>query len=214
MTKEALIAAGFTEEQATKIMGLHKQAIDGHYIPKDKFEAERENVKTLTTQLSERDSQITELGKFKGTAEELQGKVTDLEAKNKAAKEEYDSAVLTLQRNTAIKMEIQGKVIDPDDVIPKLDDSKIVLKDGKIESGLTEQLEALKKEKPHYFKEETNDGNKNLPKGWDLFGKTPPEGDDTKKKQVDEASEFGINLAKNIASGKAVADKAAEHYFK
>ena len=79
MNKETLIAAGFTEEQATNIMKMHQQAIDGHYVPKATFDAERDKVKNLTTQVADRDKQITELGTFKGTAEQLQSKVAELE---------------------------------------------------------------------------------------------------------------------------------------
>ena len=52
MTKESLIAAGFTEEQATKIMGMHTEAIDGNYVPKATFDAERDKSKNLTACLS------------------------------------------------------------------------------------------------------------------------------------------------------------------
>lgn len=213
MNKESLIAAGFTEEQATKIMQMHQKAIDGNYVPKATFEAEREKSKNLTTQLADRDKQITELGTFKGTAEQLQSKVADLEKQNKEAKEKFDADLLQAQKDAAIRFDIASRVIDADDVLPKLDQSKIVFKDGKIESGLTEQLDELQKSKPHYFKtEKKEDGG--LPSGW-LFGSTPPDSSDKGEggDQKTDAQKFGELLAASKKSGETAAEKAANIYF-
>lgn len=214
MNRESLIAAGFTEEQVGTILKLYKTAIDGNYIPKATFEAERETVKSLKNQITERDNQISTLGKFKGTAEELQNKVSELEKQNKEAKEKFDADLLKAQKDAAIRFDIANAVIDPDDVIPKLDDSKIVFKDGKIVSGLTEQLDSLKESKPHYFKQaESKEGGQ--PKGW-IFGGTPPEGSDGGKggENKSDAQKFGEMLAASKMSGSAAADKVAETYFK
>ena len=213
MNKETLIAAGFTEEQATKIMQMHQQSIDGHYVPKATFEAEREKNKNLTTQVADRDKQIAELGAFKGTADELQNKVADLEKQNKDAKDKYEADLLAFQKEAAIRLDIANSVIDPDDIIPKLDQSKIVFKDGKVESGLTEQLDALKQSKPHYFKA-ADTGSQGLPKGW-VFGKTPTDGSDNKGTDgKSDAQKFGEMLAASKMSGSNAAEKAAETYFK
>lgn len=215
MNKETLIAAGFTEEQATKILQMHQQAIDGNYVPKATFNAEHETVKSLKAQVADRDKQITELGTFKGTAEQLQTKVADLEKQNKEAKEKFEADLLQAQKDAAIRLDIASRVIDADDVLPKLDQTKIVFKDGKIASGLTEQLDELQKSKPHYFKQEDKkeDG---IPKGW-LFGNTPQEGSDNGGKggsEKTEAQKFGEMLAASKMSGNNAAEKVAETYFK
>lgn len=214
MNKESLIAAGFTEEQAAKIMEMHKKAIDGNYVPKATFEAEREKSKNLTAQIAERDKQIAELGTFKGTAEQLKMKVAELEKQNKEAKEKFEADLLQAQKEAAIRFDIASSVIDPDDVLPKLDQSKIVFKDGKIVSGLAEQLEELKKTKPHYFKTEKKDPE-GIPQGW-LFGKTPPESSDDGKDggKKSEAELFGEMLAGFKLSSASAAEKATETYFK
>lgn len=213
MTKEALMALGFTEEQAATIIQMHQKAIDGNYIPKATFEAEREKAKTLTAQVEERDTQISELGKFKGTAEQLQIKVTALEEQNKEAKTKHEAELLQAQKEATIRFDISGDVIDTEDIIPKLDQSTIVFKDGKIVSGLKEQLDEMKKSKPHYFKtaEVKQEG---IPQGW-LFGSTPPEsGDDKSDSTKSDAEKFGELLASSKLSGNKVADKAADTYFK
>lgn len=214
MNKESLIAAGFTEEQAKTILQMHQKAIDGNYVPKATFNAEHETVKNLKTQVADRDKQITELGTFKGTAEQLQDKVSELEKQNKDAKEKFEADLLQAQKDAAIRFDIAGRVIDPDDVLPKLDQSKIVFKDGKIASGLTEQLDEMQKSKPHYFKQEKQK-EEGLPKGW-LFGKTPPESSDTGKggSEKTEAQKFGEMLAASKMSGNNAAEKVAENYFK
>lgn len=213
MNKETLIAAGFTEEQATQILQMHQQAIDGHYVPKATFDAEREKNKSLTSQIAERDKQITELGTFKGTAEQLQSKVSELEKQNKEAQDKFNAELLQAQKDAAIRFDIAGSVIDPDDILPKLDQSKIVFQDGKIVSGLKEQMEEIKKSKPHYFKiEEKSEG---VPKGW-LLGQTPAEGSEGsgKKDEKSEAQKFGELLAASKKSGAVAAEKAASAYFK
>lgn len=215
MNKESLIAAGFSEEQANTILKMHQQAIDGNYVPKATFEAERETVKTLKTQVADRDKQITELGTFKGTAEQLQNKVADLEKQNKEAQDKFDADLLQAQKDAAIRFDIASRVIDADDVLPKLDQSKIVFKEGKIASGLTEQLDELQKSKPHYFKKEDKQEG-GMPKGW-LFGNTPQEGagdGGNGKGEKTEAQKFGEMLAASKMSGSSVAEKAAETYFK
>ena len=214
MNKETLIAAGFTEEQATNIMKMHQQAIDGHYVPKATFDAERDKVKNLTTQVADRDKQITELGTFKGTAEQLQSKVAELEKQNKEADDKFKADLLQAQKDAAIRLDIVGSVIDPDDVLPKLDQSKIVFKDGKIESGLTEQLDALKQSKPHYFKTEEKGNNGGFPNGW-LFGNTPTESSNEGKggDNKPDAQKFGEMLATSKMSGTTAAEKAANAYF-
>ena len=213
MNKESLIAAGFTEEQANTIMKMHREAIDGNFVPKATFDAERDKSKNLATQLADRDKQITELGTFKGTAEQLQTKVADLEKQNKEAKEKFDADLLQAQKDAAIRFDIASSVIDPDDVIPKLDQSKIVFKDGKVQSGLTEQLDALKQSKPHYFKSEENNSG-GSPKGW-IFGKTPPEGADSGATgEKTDAEKFGEMLAASKKSGTNAAEKVADVYFK
>lgn len=209
-TKEQLIAAGLTAEQADQVLKMHKDAIDGNYIPKATFEAERDKVKNLNTEVENRDKQIKELGTFKGTAEELQKKVTDLEGANKAAKDEYDAKLLKLTQESAVKAGIIESVVDVDDVMPKLDFGKIKFKDGKIESGLTEQLDELKKTKPHYFKQETKPGN---PAGW-IFGKTPNDGKDTTPPADNKQALFGKQLAEAQLNGMGTSKKAQDYYFK
>lgn len=217
MTKEQLIAAGLSPDQADAVLKMHTASIDGNYIPKATFEVERDKVKTLTADIATRDTQIKELGAFKGTAEQLQTKVTELETKNTADKATYDAKLTEITNNAVITAELQGKVHDVGDVISKLDFSKIVFKDGKVASGFTEQVETLKKEKPHYFTEQkaTTDQSGMFPPGFVVGGKAPAES--TKQEPAakgSDASEFGKALANFNLQGASSAVKAEDHYFK
>lgn len=209
MTLEELTKAGFTEDQAKKILEMHQKSIDGNYVPKATFEAERQRVKDANATIAERDKQITELGTFKGTAEELQKRVDELTTANTTAKTEYEAKLTKMSQESALKMAIAGKVHNVEDILPKLDVTKITFKDGAVVAGLVEQMDALKKSNPYYFKEDNS--GRNLPGGWTPFGRNPNEGDGGGG--VDADVEFGKNLAKAVSSGNTFADKADKTYF-
>lgn len=212
MKLEDLIKEGFTEDQAKKILELHKKAIDGNFVPKATFEAERDKVKTANDTIAERDKQIVELGKFKGTAEELQKKVDDLTADNAKKDEEHKAQLKEMEETTAIRTAIIDKVYSADDIMSKLDRTKLTIQDGKVVAGLDEQMEAIKKASPHYFKADKGNGNSGFPGGWHPFGKSPEES--AGQGGGDSAAEFGKNLAKAQSQGIASTQKAADIYFK
>jgi len=209
MTKEQLIAAGLTEPQATAVLLLHTTSINGNYVPKATFDAERDKVKALGIEVTTRDTQINTLGAFKGTAEQLAIDVEALKVTNTTAKTEFDVRIAQVEKDAAIKVMLTGKVIDADDVLPKLDMTKVIYKEGKIESGLTEQLDALKISKPHYF---AADATKIQNNGW-IFGTPPVDGLKTPEAtKLTQQTEFGKQLAESRTSG-ASNEKGAQAYF-
>ena len=208
MTLEELTKAGFTEDQAKKILQMHQKSIDGNYIPKATFEAERQKVKDANAIIAERDKQITELGSFKGTAEELQKKVDELTTANNTAKTEYEAKLTKMAQENSLKLAIADKVHNVEDILPKLDVTKITFKDGAVVAGLVEQMEALKKSNPYYFKEDN--AGRNLPGGWTPFGRTPEEGGG---RSGSAEEEFGKSLAKAVSTGNTFAEKADKTYF-
>ena len=214
MTLEALIKKGLTEEQAKLVLQLHKEAIDGNYVPKATFEAERTKVKDANDIIADRDKQIVELGKFKGTAEELQKKVETLTADNEKAKTEYENKLKEMETDNAIRSAIADQVHNVDDIMPRIDRTKLTISDGKITAGLVEQVDAVKKSHPHYFKaDKGSEGNNGgFPGGWHPFGQSPAESNNSGG--TDSASEFGKNLAKAQSQGIASTQKAADIYFK
>lgn len=205
MNIPALIEKGFTEEQANTVIVLHKEAIDGNYIPKATFDAEREKIKVLNSQVAERDAQITELGKFKGTQEELEAKVSQLETANKEAIAAHEAEVAKLEKVNAVKFHIMNAVHDPEDVISRLDMDAIKIENGSVKAGLDDQLSNLKTTKPHYFKQEQE-----KPAGWQPFGTPPAE-------SVTTPGSTEVPFGKSLAEKKIQEQKAIEsqnHYFK
>lgn len=214
MTVEQLETAGLSKEQAQTVLKLHKDAIDGAYVTKGAFDAEREKNKNLGTQVTTLNEQLTELGKFKGTAEELQNKVAELEAKNIEEKTAYEKQVKEIETKAAIVSSIGSMVYCVDDVLSKLDTSKIVVKEGKVESGLDDQMAEIKKNYSHYIKQESSETTPaTLPNSWRVVGQSPVQGDNRMPK-VDQSVEYGKALAKSASKMSDSSQRANEIYFK
>lgn len=210
MNEEQLKALGLEADVITKVLKIHKDSIDGNYVPKATFEAERENVKTLKTQITERDTQITELTKFKGTNEELQKQLNDYKTKNEELKANSEKEIAKVKKENLLKFELKDQVIDVDDVLPKLNMDNIVFENDTIKSGLKEQLDDLRKSKPHYFAQQ-EDKNKNT--GWKPFG-TPPTESGKEPDKVAPDVDFAKQLAQAKNATTQASQKALETYFK
>lgn len=210
MNKEALIAAGFTEEQAKKVMDLHKADINGNYIPKTRFDEINEQLKNIKTELTERDSQIASLKKFEGNSKELADKVKELQEQNKQKAAEFEKALKETKLKNAVRTSLGDSVFDSSLVMGLIDMRKIDLDDkDEVKSGLKEQVELLKKEKAFLFKEP------NAPKkpGIKVTGQTPADGDDGDDKDT-SAVAFAKKLAQDTAKASiGAAQKAEEIYF-
>lgn len=213
MTLEQLKEKGLSEEQAQAVLKMHKDAIDGNYVPKATFEAEREKLKTANTTIAERDNQIKELGKFQGTVDELQAKVTSLTQANAKKEEEFQAKLKDMEELTAIRAAVADSVYSVDDILPKLDRAKLTFKEGKVVGGLNDQLEAIKSSSPHYFKQsEGKNKDNSWPGGWNPFGRSPEESKDEAGKGG--AVDFGKELARAFTQNGSAAQKASEIYFK
>lgn len=218
MTVESLVAAGFTQEQATQIIAAHKAALAGQYVPKSRFDE-------VSQQVKDRDQQITELGKFKGTAEELQTKVTELEAKNQQQAQEAAAALIAERKRNALVSQLTGKVHDVDLVLSQIDQEKVSVAENGTVIGFEDQLKALKETKGFLFVEkapadqqqqsEQGTSWEQMLSGIRLQGKIPPEGGETKpdpKKPADVA--FGEALAQQMLAAQKQVANGTEHYFK
>ena len=202
MTKEQLLAAGFTEEQATTILKLHKEAIDGQYVAKHRFDEVNGELKTAKEQVTERDKQITELKKFEGDTKALQEKITALETDNATKDKEYQSKLNQERKMNAVKLALledeNGKPHDVDMVMGLFNLEQVVIDEatGKISSGFKEQNDAIRKEKAFLFspKEDVNKGGDGKPAGWKPAG-TPPADGDKGGGGADPSISFGKSLA-------------------
>jgi hypothetical protein len=196
MTKEQLVNAGFSEEQATNILKLYKEAIDGQYIPKHRFDEVNTELKTVKEQLADRDKQITDLKKFEGDSKALADKIKELEDANQQKDSEYKSNLALERKKNAIRIALledeHGKPHDADMVMGLFNLDNVVMDEatGKISSGYKEQSETLRKEKTFLF-EEKPDPTKNP--GWKPKGTDPKDGEGGKGPDTSEA--YGKSLA-------------------
>jgi len=152
MRREQLFELGLNEEQAEKVLALHKDTLAG-FIPKARFDEVNETKKELEQQLKDRDEQLKELKKQVKGNEELEKKIQELQEANKATKEQYEAKI----KDMTITAAIQSKLTDakyPDLLLAKFDRSKLsVAEDGTV-LGVDEQLVVLKEQYKDLFKPE------------------------------------------------------------
>lgn len=127
-----------------------------HLIPKSEYNAKLEEIKGLNAQISERDGQLEKLGKSVGDSEGLKKQIEQLQEENKTSKESFEKQIADIKKTAAIENEIlKANAVDVDMVKVKLnlDDVKIDEK-GSV-SGLSEQLETVKKDFGFLFQKQS-----------------------------------------------------------
>lgn len=196
MNKEELVALGLTEEQADKALKLHKEAIDGNFVAKHRFDEVNGELKTVKEQVTERDTQIASLKKFQGDTQALSDKIKDLETQNQKKDSDYQATLASERKRNAIRLALledeTAKPHDPEMVMGLFNLESIKVDEaGKITEGFKEQRETLKKEKAFLFNTKTQQN----PTGITFQGKTPLDGDGGNPGAVDPAVSMGKSLA-------------------
>lgn len=153
MTEQELIELGLSKELALKVSSASLKEID-----EVKNSINNETL-SLKKQISERESQITELKKFKGSNEDLQKKIEELENQNKITSTEFEKALGIERKKNAIRScllsDPSEKPHDIDLVIGMVDIDKVsVDENGKIVGGFKEQIDSVKKDKSFLFKKD------------------------------------------------------------
>ena len=155
MKSERLREIGLTQEQIDVVMAENGKDINA---AKGNVEHLTTQVSELQNQLGERDTQLKELKKDLKDNETLTNKIAELEKQNETMAAESKSKIEGIQKNHAIENGVrEAKAKNMKAVIALLDMEKITYKDGQL-SGLSEQLENLKKGEDSSF----------------LFGETQP----------------------------------------
>jgi TolA-binding protein len=150
MTEQELIELGLSKELALKVSSASLKEID------EVKSSINNEILSLKKQITERESQITELKKFKGSNEDLQKKIEELENQNKITSTEFEKALGIERKKNAIRScllsDPSEKPHDIDLVIGMVDIDKVsVDENGKIVGGFKEQLDTIKKEKAFLF---------------------------------------------------------------
>lgn len=176
--KKLLEKHGVSEENITAIM---KDTGDNQYIPKSRFDEVNKEKKQYKTQVDDLDTQLGELqDKLKDnegvskTIDDLKQKIVDKETEMKE-----------VRKSNAIKLKVlESNPNDVADILPHLDGSKITVDDNVL-TGLKEQIEVLKENKPYLFKDVGPDGT-----GGSL-------GNKAKDKQTKQVNNLGEALAQH-----------------
>lgn len=141
---------------------------DGNFIPKARFDEVNEQKNEYKKMVDERDKQLEQLKEKAKGHDELTAKLTELEAQNKQTKEEYESKMAELKKNTAIDLALAKQKAKNVKAVKALLDMEKVSLDGDNIIGLEEQLKALKESDPYLFgdaKPKVGDGSNPPPTG-------------------------------------------------
>ena len=158
MTLEQLMEMGLDEEIAKKVLKAYQDSIKDRYIPIERFNEVNEEKKELKTQLEQRDNQLKEL-KIKAIGnEELTTKIAELENINNQMKEEYESKIAALRKETSIELYLKDQQARNIKAVKALLDLDKVSIDGDNLIGLEEQLKTLKEKESYLFGKDTLKG--------------------------------------------------------
>lgn len=131
------------------------------FVPKSEFNAKNDEVKELKEQVSERDTQLTELKESAKGNEDLTKKIEELESENKTTKEEYESKISNLKKSqlaSKILLDHKAKNIDVNMALFNLDEFELN-EDGSELVGFKDKVEEHKKEFDYLYSENSGSYN-------------------------------------------------------
>lgn len=175
MTLEELLELGLDEETAKKVLKAYQDSLKDKYVPIERFNEVNEEKKELKTQLEERDIQLKDLKVKAAGNEDLTTKITELENLNNQTKEEYETKIAALRKETAIELALKDEKAKNIRAVKALLDLDKVSLDGDNLIGLEEQLKTLKEQESYLFGSDTLKGREPNPptNHTDEFKKNP-----------------------------------------
>lgn len=210
--KDKLIKLGLTDEMAQKLIDNFGDVVDGIYVTKERFNEVNTELKKASETIKERDSQLEKLSDSTEDVEGLKKEIETLKTSNKEAAKKAAADLAAERKANAIKIELLGKVHNADITMSQLKMDNIIMgEDGKIVSGLKEQLEGLKKTDSYLFIPENNGNDGNPAAQPFVKGATPKDGEATPPTNLSKAEQFAKNLA--ATNNNVVKGSAANPYF-
>lgn len=210
--KDKLVKLGLSEELAQKVVDNFGDVVDGVYVTKERFNEVNKELKQANETIKERDSQLDKLKNDNESNEDLKKTIQDLQKANKEAKEKADADLAAERKSNAIKLELIGKVHNADITMSQLKLDEIVMdENGKVKSGLKEQLASLKKTDSYLFIPEDNSNNNNQNPQSYVKGATPKDGEGAQPTNLSPGEQFAKNLAKG--HNEAIKSSAESVYF-
>lgn len=142
--------------QVTEKAGDNKLAVvsDGNYIPKEKFDSVNKEKNDYKKQVSERDTQLDELGKKVKDNEELTGEIDRLKGENQTATQELQDKLDKQAFDYALKDALTASKVKNTKAVKALLDTDKIKVDGDKLLNLDDQLAALKESDGYLFEQE------------------------------------------------------------
>lgn len=150
MNREFLESLGLEKDVIDKVMAEHGKKIQSSIAKITELTSEHEGLKA---QLAQRDSDINELQKQTGSADELKSKISELETNYQKETEELQQKLSKTKIDSAVELALtKNKARNGKAVRPFIDFEKLELTDDGLK-GLDEQLESIKTENSYLFEE-------------------------------------------------------------
>lgn len=150
--------------------------------------------------------------KIQKLQDELKEAKDSLDANTKDVDKKVQEALTKERKNYEIKMELKDKVHNVDIMMSQLDLEKVLMdENGKIKSGLKEQLDALKKSDSYLFIPEKDNKGNNQNVNPFVKGATPKDGEGAPATNLSSGELFAKSLAKG--HNEAIKNSADSVYF-
>ena len=149
MKRETLKEHGLTDEQIDFVMAENGKDINALNEKVNGLTSERDG---LQQQITERDTQLNGLKKSAKDNDELQDQIKQLQEANKSAQQKYQNDLAAQTKSFKIEGALRdAKARNVKAVLSLIDTDKVeVAKDGSL-SGLTDQIDAVKKSDGYLF---------------------------------------------------------------
>lgn len=124
---------------------------DGQFVPMTRFNEVNEQKNTYKKQTDDLTSQVAQLGQFKGTADELQKKLQEVQTSYEAKLVEQEKTFNQKRLNNELDTVITLNKGRNSKAIKALFNMEAIKLDGDNVVGVSDQLEAIKKDNPYLF---------------------------------------------------------------
>lgn len=160
MKRDDLKEYGLSEEQINFVMAQNGKDVNALNDKINGLTSERDG---LQKQIDDRDEQLTTLKKSAKDNEELQGQIKQLQEDNKTAKQNYQDQLAKQNKSFKIEGALRdAKAKNIKTVLPLIDTEKVSVNDDGSLNGLSEQLDAVKKDNSFLFEADQSKSNVTL----------------------------------------------------
>lgn len=162
MKREELRDLGLSDEQVSKVMGMHSAELNDVRANLQDATSERDQLKKL---LEDNDNELTKLRDSAKDNETLQKQLDDLQGKFDQSKQDSENTIKTLKLNNAVDLSIaKSHARNAKAVKALIDMDKVKMTDDGL-SGLDDQISSLQESDSYLFEEQHNDTSNSTHKG-------------------------------------------------